>query len=363
MTKRLWRTGLLALAMTILGLGACADAADDPAPLDFAQMPIFGGSSPNAPEHGAVVGLHRVRNGSAEASPFCSGTLVAADVVVTAGHCLDTAKGGKNFKTMPPSSLAIYAGGEQASSDPSPFLVMASETLIHPGYDRNALFDDIALVRTAVSVPPSVAEPVANLPSALGFRSSDVGALALNFAGFGVTEYNTSGVLLQADGLLGGLGCTVSGCYGADDPATQISYTQYNAGPCFGDSGGPAFLYRDGVPYLGGVTSWGDQYCTQFGVSTRVDAYQSWIDAFADGPPPGPDCSADGVCNAECAAGDDPDCSAAAACGDGTCGTGESCDGRNGTSACSADCAGKINGKKSERYCYVEGVCEGPGCP
>jgi murein DD-endopeptidase MepM/ murein hydrolase activator NlpD len=49
-------------------------------------------------------------------------------------------------------------------------------------------------------------------------------------------------------------------------------------------------------------------------------------------------------------------------CGDGTCGSGESCDGRSSTITCPTDCDGKTNGKPSRRYCFVEGACEGPGC-
>jgi murein DD-endopeptidase MepM/ murein hydrolase activator NlpD len=49
-------------------------------------------------------------------------------------------------------------------------------------------------------------------------------------------------------------------------------------------------------------------------------------------------------------------------CGDGACSVGESCDGRDGTESCSVDCPGKIKGKPSNRFCYVDGVCEGPGC-
>ena len=50
-------------------------------------------------------------------------------------------------------------------------------------------------------------------------------------------------------------------------------------------------------------------------------------------------------------------------CGNGTCDVGESCDGRNGTVSCPADCDGQTTGKPSNRFCYVNGVCEGPGCP
>lgn len=52
-----------------------------------------------------------------------------------------------------------------------------------------------------------------------------------------------------------------------------------------------------------------------------------------------------------------------AVCGDGVCDMGESCDGRADTQRCRADCDGKTNGKPSRRFCVVEGVCEGPGCP
>ena len=50
-------------------------------------------------------------------------------------------------------------------------------------------------------------------------------------------------------------------------------------------------------------------------------------------------------------------------CGNGTCDADESCDGRNGTTACADDCAGKLNGRPSGRYCWVGDTCEGPGCP
>jgi hypothetical protein len=49
-------------------------------------------------------------------------------------------------------------------------------------------------------------------------------------------------------------------------------------------------------------------------------------------------------------------------CGNGTCDVGESCDGRNGTVSCPDDCQGKTNGPPSGRFCWVNGVCEGPGC-
>ena len=332
--------------------------------LEQTRQPIFGGVAADLPEHRAVVGLHPRSGNDVAAAPFCSGTLAAEDIVLTAAHCLDTATRGKSFRTMSPSAVAIYAG-EQAATDPSPYLVAVVENLIHPAYDRRSNRNDIALMRLAVPVPAEEAGTVAPLPPAFGLTDIDVGTLALDFAGYGRTETGTLGLKLHVDGILGGLGCDVTGCPSSGDAATQMSYGQPEGGPCNGDSGGPAFISRDGVPYLAGVTSYGDAGCVVYGVSTRVDAFDSWISDFVSPPPP-PTCEADGVCDPACDAGADPDCEPPpppAGCGDGVCGAGESCDGRDGTAACSADCAGQTGGKPSKRYCEVEGVCVGSGCP
>lgn len=50
-------------------------------------------------------------------------------------------------------------------------------------------------------------------------------------------------------------------------------------------------------------------------------------------------------------------------CGNGTCDVGESCDGRQNTVSCLADCPGVTTGPGSQQYCYVNGVCQGAGCP
>ena len=356
---------VLCLAFMVINCGTDDDQGMQVLPgsgdLGFISTPIYYGSPPDAPEHDAVVGLHRLdkKGTSVYVSPFCTGTLISSDVVLTAAHCLNVAPDGKpQFRTMKPSALAIYVGDDPAQ-DILDHMYFVSETVIYPSYNPVALRNDIALIRLSTQITEPVA-PVAYLPAAQGFTSADIGSL-LNFAGFGVDEFGNSGVKLQADVALGGLGCTVAGCPGSGDTATQISYTQTNAGPCFGDSGGPAFVYRSLVPYVGGVTSYGDSNCTVYGVSTRVDAFDGWIDVFVNGQS-GPDCTADGFCNPDCDAGADPDCSVANDCGNGVCDADESCDGRYDTVSCSSDCPGKTTGKPSGRFCYVGGACEGSGC-
>ncbi|MBZ0272005.1 trypsin-like serine protease [bacterium] len=323
-------------------------------------QPIYNGLPPDAPEHAAVVGLHQLyKRGKTTyvyQKPFCTGTLISKSVVISAGHCLDTSSGGSTFTTLAPSKVAVYVGNDP-SVDLLSHLYTVSETVIHPAYDHWQLLNDLSLLRLSAEVTEPLT-PVAPLPASLGFTGADIGS-TVNFAGFGEIEDGSWGVKLQADGTLGGLGCSVPGCGDAGDAATQVSYSQGDGGPCFGDSGGPMFVYRSGTPYVGGLTSYGDSYCTIYGVSTRVDAFESFVNSFVG---VAQDCSADGFCNGDCAPGDDPDCSTGSDCGNGTCDAGESCDGRNGTTSCSADCPGKTGGKPSGRFCYVGGVCEGPGC-
>lgn len=324
--------------LAALALSACADVHDDESPLDRALAPIFNGSPPDAPEHAAVVGLHRRSGDSVALAPFCSGTLITPTVVLTAAHCLDVASAGKpKPTTISAGAVAIYVGNH-AAVDPAPQVFGVVEARIHPSYNRFSNNNDIGLLRLAA--PVNGVAPVPALPQALGLTNGDIGTL-MNFAGFGLTENGDSGVKLQVDLPLGGLGCSVPGCPSPGDAATMVSYRQGGVGgPCSGDSGGPMFVYRGGAAYVGAVTSYGDAACTIYGVSARADAAAAVISAFTNVAPPPPP----------------------GGCGDGVCGQGESCDGRNGTVAC-GDCAGRTGGPSSRRYCYVEGVCSGAGCP
>ncbi len=355
-------------SLALLPILACAVESNDD--LDGTHRVINGQPAEDTTaEYAATVGLrYKVSGNFFSPTPSCTGTLISEDTVLTAAHCLTEVKG---FKVNPTKADAVrIMFGQDSTSD---LWVAVSEVSVHPGYNPSSLENDIALARLAGPAPAGF-EPVPALPASLGLTAADVGT-DLDFVGFGYSNLSKTdiGVKLHNVLPLGALGCPTNvypGCFPGAPTDTQFSYSQVDQGqvegPCNGDSGGPAFIQRGGVSYVAGITSYGDGPCTDYGVSTTVDAFEGYINAFVgEGGTPGPDCSADGTCNDQCAPGDDPDCgggdSGGGSCGDGVCGAGESCDGRNGTSACS-DCGGKTNGKPSERWCEVEGICEGPGC-
>ena len=278
------RTGCLAFAAVVLQAVVSCGGPDVGVSLqEQMHAGIYGGEPAVEPYHAAVVGIHQRYGDYVSISPFCSGTLLSDRVVLTAAHCLDVAAGGRTPVTIDPSEVAVYFGDE-AATDPNPIAYAVEDTLIHPAYSRYSHTSDIAVLRLSVGPGSDVAAPVAHLPADLGLRDADVGALTLNFAGFGEIEDGSYGVKLAADGLLGGLGCSVYGCPTPGNASVQLSYDQGSGGPCFGDSGGPAFVVRGSEVYVAGVTSYGDGDCTVYGVSTRVDAFDNWLTAYLGAP-------------------------------------------------------------------------------
>jgi secreted trypsin-like serine protease len=326
------------LLLVIVVTTACVAEGDD-------EFRIINGdpASSNVPAYAATVGLNfRIAGPYFSSIPGCTGTLIAPDVVLTAGHCATKGNGA----AMSASDVRVFFGS--ASDDPSGMLVAVSEVARHPSYSNATLVNDIALLRLAAAAPGGVA-PIDPLPASLAFDAGDIGT-TLDFVGFGYSDLAKTelGVKLHNTIPLGALGCPQAvypACPANAPTATQFSYSQSDAGevegPCNGDSGGPAFVTYSGHTYVAGVTSYGDVACDDYGVSTNVAGFESFIDDFTgDGGGGG-----------------------GGSCGDGACGADESCDGRSGTTSCSADCPGKVSGKPSSRFCYVGGACTGPGCP
>ena len=237
---------LAALAILLLtGLG-CSERdvfTPDPESLEKLESPIVGGQ-PTADFEHAVALYH----GS---SFICSGTLVTPTAVVTAAHCLDNVA----------DPLRVFFGVNALK--PWKGVVMSVVSYeVHPQWDPVTLQNDIAVVVLEQEVPiaPAILLGADQLsPENVGDKARFVGygAVSFNGAGAGKKRYVDIDLIALTP--------------------TTMRYADPVGNTCYGDSGGGGYIYQDSQWKLAGVTSYGDQWCQHYGVSTRTDAYVGWL--------------------------------------------------------------------------------------
>lgn len=260
------------------------------------------------------------------AIPFCSGVLVAPDVVLTAAHCA---------ALHPAHDVEVFAGAD-ASLGSGAFAAVASLTL-HPAYDPATDADDLALLRLASPLS------IAPVKIATTLDASIVGA-SVRVVGFGVD---------RADGVAGPKrsGTATVTSLGAQ----TLRYAPSPSNTCSADSGGPTFATVAGVEELVAVTRSGDDACLVWGDATRVDVFASFL---ARGPAAASEPSVSDTCNGMCAS--DDDCPASMLClsdrdGARRCGYLQARQGRfGGACAASSDCGGascEVFGAGGEAAC------------
>lgn len=186
----------------------------------------------------------------------CTGTLIAANAVLTAAHCIpEDVRETQSFNL----------GGRTYETE---------RVAVHPGYFSEQDIDLAAMI---------LKEDVVGIePAAINRSTPQVGQV-LTLVGFGATGTAQGG---HNDDF----GVKHVGQTPIDElTPTQVNWnfdnaTEANTAP--GDSGGPAFLELDGALALAGVTSGGtieSAALGDFSFDTRVDTFAGWVDDVIQG--------------------------------------------------------------------------------
>ncbi|HEV7877148.1 S1 family peptidase [Bradyrhizobium sp.] len=220
---------------------------------------IVGGGGPAENISRAVVTIIGSRGS------FCTGSLLAQDLVLTAAHCV-----------LPGADYKVILPGETP-----PRLLDVRRVASHPQFSVQAILAhrasaDVALLQLASPLPPSKAPAPFGAPAI----PIEVGA-RLTIAGVGVSrrgDGKSGGAIRAAD-------LTVTGKPGTlqirlADPLTNN--TRDGLGACTGDSGAPVFEMQSGRAVIVGVVSWStgannSDGCGGLTGVTPLTLYREWI--------------------------------------------------------------------------------------
>ncbi|KAM8976284.1 chymotrypsin-like elastase family member 1 [Pelodytes ibericus] len=263
---------LLVLAALVL----CGQCSDDVQYLEDMNTRVVGGSNAAKNAWPWQVTLQYLSGSSWYHT--CGGTLIRANRVLTAAHCVDSAR---TFRVvLGEHSLSASDGTEQTIS--------VSRIVRHASWNTNnvAAGYDIAILHLAASATLNSYVKVAALPS-------DGAVLANNYncvvTGWGRTSTGGSlpAILQQAPlPVVAHSTCSSSSYWGSTVKSTMVCAGGDGVrASCNGDSGGPLNCAVNGVYQVHGITSFGSSLgCNTYlkpSVFTRVSAYISWINAVS----------------------------------------------------------------------------------
>jgi len=242
----------LVLAVSLFG--------GNPAPVEEAATPIIGGTvvtSGNWRDTVAVIG----------AQGTCSGTLIAPDVVVTAGHCAEINPTRVKLDTIDMNGT----GGITAT---------VQSITAYPSWETTY---DVSVIKLAT---PITAVPPRKVAAACTFTQGWSTGTSVHLVGYGAIDIQAQGdnsKLYEVSVPLTDPTCASgNGCQTAVSPDGEFTAGGAGRDSCNGDSGGPVYLDTPrGTLLVGAVSRATDSAtnpCGDGGIYVRIDKVTQWIE-------------------------------------------------------------------------------------
>ena len=224
-------------------------------------------------------------------SQFCGGTLIEANWVLTAAHCVP--QPGTSS-----ADLEVATGLHNLASDTPAERIGVKSIIVHPSYNATTYDFDIALLQLNQPSTQSVMRLYNGASGLTGANATVIGWGSLSFGG------SYPDALMQVDvPIVSNTVCNNEESYdgGVTDNMLCAGFPQGAKDACQGDSGGPLFVSFSDEFVQAGIVSWGNgcALASYYGVYARVSELTDFVKQYVSGatfypvvnppPVPGPD--------------------------------------------------------------------------